>query len=134
MNDDDAFFDTNVLLYLFSQDETKAKQTEALLALGGLISVQILNELASVATRKLKLSWTETHEMLSLIRALCKVKPVTMETHEQGILLAQRYGFSIYDAMIAASALLSGCRTLFTEDLQNGQRVENRLTICNPFI
>ena len=81
----DEFFDTNILLYLFSQDETKAKQVEVLLAAGGLISVQVLDELVSVAIRKLKISWVETREVLSLIRAICKVAPITVATHEQGI-------------------------------------------------
>ncbi len=99
-----------------------------------MISVQVLNELASVVMRKLKMSWVETREVLSLIRTLCKVEPVTLATHEQGIFLAERYGFSIYDAMITASALLSGCRTLYTEDLQNGQRIEKNLMTCNPFV
>jgi predicted nucleic acid-binding protein len=134
MNANEIFFDTNILLYLFSQDDAKAERAEALVADGGLISVQVLNELASVATRKLKMSWVETREILSLIRALCKVEPVTVATHEQGIFLAERYGFSVYDAMITASALLSGCHTLYTEDLQNGQRIEKSLTIRNPFV
>ncbi|MFH0724735.1 MAG: PIN domain-containing protein [Pseudomonadota bacterium] len=80
------------------------------------------------------MSWGEIREVLFLVRALCKVDPITVATHEHGIMIAERYGFSIYDAMIVASALLSGCHILFTEDLQNGQRIANRLTICNPFI
>ena len=134
MNADKVFFDTNILLYLLSQDETKADRAENLLAGGGLISVQVLNEMAFVSLRKLKMPWSEIREILFLVRGICKVESLTVETHEQGLFLAERYGFSIYDAMITASALISDCHTLFTEDLQNGQLIENRLTICNPFV
>ena len=134
MNADKVFFDTNILLYLLSQDETKADRAESLLAGGGFISVQVLNELAFVSLRKLKMSWKEIREILFLVRGMCQVESLMVETHEQGLFLAERYGFSIYDAMITASALISGCHTLFTEDLQNGQLIENSLTICNPFI
>lgn len=133
MNANETFFDTNILLYLISQDEAKAQRAETLLESGGLISVQVLNELTAVLIRKIRMPWIEIREVLSLIRALCSVEPITVATHDQGLLLAERYGFPIYDAMIAASAMLSGCHTLFTEDFQNGQRIENRLTICNPF-
>ena len=47
------FFDTNVLLYLLSGDQAKANAAETLVASGGIVSVQVLNEFASVATRKL---------------------------------------------------------------------------------
>jgi predicted nucleic acid-binding protein len=73
---------------------------------------QVLNEIANVARRKMRMSWKETRDMLGMLRDLLPVVPVTIETHETGIALAERYGFSTYDAMIAASAILSGCDTL----------------------
>lgn len=133
MPGNEAFFDTNILLYLLSSETLKADTAEALLAGGGSISIQVLNEFASVATRKLHMCWDETREVLSLIRSLCQTIPVTLETHDKGLDLAERYGFPIYDSMIVAAALIAGCATLYTEDLQNGQRIENQLTICNPF-
>ena len=129
----EAFFDTNVLLYLLSADVAKADQAEALLAGGGVISVQVLNEFAAVATRKLALSWAEVRAVLSPIRAVCRVEAVTIQTHERGLALAERHRFPIYDAMIVASALLAGCGTLYSEDLQHGQRLGRQLTIRNPF-
>jgi predicted nucleic acid-binding protein len=71
MNGGEAFFDTNVLLYLLSGDEARADQAEKVIAGGGIISVQVLNEFASVATRKLGMSWTEIREILSQVRAVC---------------------------------------------------------------
>jgi predicted nucleic acid-binding protein len=100
------FFDTNVLLYLLSGDTAKADRAEALLAQGGILSVQVLNEFAAVASRKLGLSYPEIREVLAPIRTICTVEPVTLETHERGLQIAERYGFRLYDAMIIAAALL----------------------------
>lgn len=129
----ERFLDTNVLLYLLSADEAKADCAEDLLAAGGTVSVQILNEFAAVSTRKLGLSIVEAREMLATVRAVCNVVALTVETHDKGMELAERYGLSIYDALIAASALLAGCRELVTEDLQTGQILDGHLTVRNPF-
>ena len=132
MNEGEAFFDTNVLLYLLSGDEAKADRAEEVIAGGGMISVQVLNEFASVATRKLGMSWAEIREILSQVRAVCPVEPITVEAHDRGLLLAERYGLPIYDAMIVASALLAKCATLYSEDMQHGQVINDQLTIRNP--
>lgn len=134
MNVSKPFFDTNVLLYLLSGDTVKADCAEALLAQGGTLSVQVLNEFAAVASRKIGMSYPEIREVLAPIRMLCTVVPVNLEIHERGLEIAQRYGFRVYDALIIAAALLTGCRTLYSEDLQDGQTFEGQLTICNPFI
>jgi predicted nucleic acid-binding protein len=128
-----SFFDTNVVMYLASGDPTKADRTESLIAGGGIISVQVLNEVANVARRKMRLSWEQTHAFLSTVRALLPVEPLTIETHETGLVLAERYRLSTYDSMIAAAALLADCDTLWSEDLQNGMLIDTRLRIANPF-
>ena len=130
----DTFFDTNVLLYLLSSDTFKANRAEDLIAAGGVISVQVLNEFASVASRKLAMPWVEIREVLSAVCGICRVEPIFVETHDRGLALAERYGFSVYDSMILASALLAGCTTLFSEDLQDGQQIGDRLTVRNPFL
>jgi predicted nucleic acid-binding protein len=126
------FLDTNVLLYLLSDDEPKAARAEALLAQGASISVQVLNEFASVATRRAGLTLPEVREVLGSIRGLCTVQPIDLPTHERGLAIAERFGFSIYDSMILAAAALAGCKVLCTEDLQDGQRIDG-VTIRNPF-
>lgn len=126
------FFDTNVLLYLLSADPAKADRAEQLLATGGLVSIQVLNEFASVAARKLAMRIAEIKLILSTIRSICTVKPLDVETHELGLDLAERYRYSIYDCFILAAALRAGSSTLYSEDFQHGQRVE-QLTIVNPF-
>ena len=128
----DSFLDTNVLLYLLSKDAAKADRAEALLAAGGVVSVQVLNEFASVATRKLAMTIPEIREILSTIQAVGMVKPLDIETHELGLDIAERYGFSIYGGLIVAAAVRAGCAILYTEDLQQGQMLE-KLQIANPF-
>jgi len=133
MSGGEDFFDTNVVLYLLSADPAKADRAEELLAIGGTISVQVLNEFVAVASRKLHMSWIEIREVLAQVRAVCTVEPVTIETHERALRLAERYGISIYDALIVSAALLANCKTLHSEDMQDGQVIERQLTIRNPF-
>ena len=128
-----SFFDTNVLVYIASGDASKADRAEATIAAGGSISVQVLNELTNVARRKMRMSWPDTHAFLAMLRGLLTVHPVTLEIHETGLALAERYSFSIYDAMIAASALHAGCETLWSEDMQHGMTLDGGLQIINPF-
>jgi predicted nucleic acid-binding protein len=133
MSGAESFFDTNILLYLLSGDCVKANRAEAALANGGIISVQVLNEFASVASRKLGMSYPEIREALETIRWVCKVEPLTPKTHDLGLQIAERYGFAVYDSLIVASALMAGCKTLYSEDLQHGQSIDGRLVIQNPF-
>jgi predicted nucleic acid-binding protein len=127
------FFDANVLVRVASGDSAKAERAEELILKGGIISVQVLNEAANVARRKMGLSWPETEAFLSTMRGLLSVQSVTIETHETGLALAERYGLSIYDAMIAASALEADCDTLWSEDMQDGMLIDGRLRLANPF-
>ena len=129
-----SFFDTNVLIYLASGDRAKADRAETIVSSGGTISVQVLNELANVARRKMRLSWHDTRAFLFAIRGLLQVSPITIEIHEQGLALAERYSLSIYDAMIVASALHADCGVLWSEDMQDGMTIERRLLVANPFV
>lgn len=128
-----SFFDSNVLLYLASADTHKADKAEAVLAEGGATSVQVLNEIANVARRKMRLTWQETRDFLAIVRGTLTIHPVTIETHDTGLALAERYSLSTFDAMIAASALQAGCDTLWSEDMQHGVLFEKRLRVSNPF-
>jgi len=129
----ERFFDTNVILYLLSNDQRKADTAEQLLASGGVVSVQVLNEFASVATRKLTMTISEVREVLSAVRRACSVVPVSIEIHDLGLELMNSYALSVYDAMIAAAAIEAGCKFLYTEDLQDGQRLRG-IVFRNPFV
>lgn len=133
MSDVDPFFDTSVLLYLLSGDTAKADRVETLLSNRGVVSVQVLNEFAVVALRKLKMPLNEIREILDTIRAVCAVEPITVETHDRGLAVLERYRFSLYDSMLVAAALIAGAKIIYSEDLQHGQVIDNQLRVTNPF-
>jgi predicted nucleic acid-binding protein len=96
-------------------------------------SVQILDEFANVARRKMKASWPEIGAMQASLRGLLSARPLTIDTHETGLAIAERYGLAVYDAMIVASALEAGCQTLWPEDLQDGMVLNGEVRVVNPF-
>jgi predicted nucleic acid-binding protein len=130
----EAFFDTNVLIYAVTQSDARAARAEELLRSGGVVSVQVLNEFTAVARRKLQMPWTEVAEAVEAFVVLCPSPiPVTLEIHEAARAIAEKNGFNIYDALVVAAALDAGCATLYSEDFQDGQKIEGKLTVRNPF-
>ena len=131
---DKTFFDTNVFVYVIIQDDPRSDHAEELIAEGGTVSVQVLSEFAAVARRKTKMPWVEIRRALDGIKALCPDPlPVTLDTHKEALTIAEKYGYRIYDALIVASALEARCTILYSEDMQDGQVIDSRLTIRNPF-
>ncbi len=127
------FFDTNVILYAFRQDDNRSQVAEALLSAGGVLSVQVLNEFVAVARGKLKKSWEEIRRALDVLRVFCPEPiPLTIEIHERAVQIAERYGYSIFDSLVIAAALHAGASTLYSEDMREGQTIDG-LTIRNPF-
>ncbi len=126
------FFDTNVILYLLD-DEPKADIAAKLLEGRGTISVQVLNEVLVNCLRKAGMSWDEAGAFLAGVRFFCDVRDLTPETHDIGQALGARYQLSVYDAMIVAAALQSGCDRIWSEDMQHGLVIEDQLQILNPF-
>ena len=129
-----AFFDSNVLIYAMVSGDSRRERAQQLVAQGGVISVQVLNEFVAVARRKMHMPWNEVTEALDAIRILCSPPvPITISTHESALQIAQQHGYEIYDALIVAAALEARCATLYSEDLQDGQVIDGKLTIRNPF-
>jgi predicted nucleic acid-binding protein len=129
----DVFFDSNVILYLASNDAKKSARSERHLIEGGVISVQVLNEVTNVLrSRRWKRPWPEVSEFLFNIRSALAVIPVTISTHERAVAYAERYKLSIFDANIVAAAVSAGCTTLYSEDMHDGMVIDG-LTIRNPF-
>ena len=128
-----AFIDTNVLIYAQGAG-AKSETARQVVLEGGVISVQVLNEFATVLRRKFRWEWAVIADALADVRtALGPVRPIGVEIHLHAVALARSHGFSFYDALIVASALDAGCDTLLTEDLQAGRRVDG-LSIVNPFV
>jgi len=136
---DKVFFDTNILVYAFgvrraSLPDSRTEIAEELFALGGVLSVQVLNEFVQVCRRKADLSWEQITGALEVVKELCgPVLRMTLDTHEAAMDLSRRYGYSIYDSLILAAAREAGCSTVYSEDMQCGQTLGN-LTIVNPFL
>ncbi len=128
-----AFFDTNILVYAATSD-TKKRQAAYCLGVGGIISVQVLNEFVHVARRKLRHDWPQIELALGIFRAsLDGIVPVTLDTHTDAVSFAREHSLAFYDALIVAAAIEAGCDTLFTEDMQHGRKFGG-LTIVNPFM
>jgi predicted nucleic acid-binding protein len=131
---DRAFFDSNVLIYAMVSGDSRRERAQQLVAQGGVISIQVLNEFVAVARRKMRMPWQNVIEALDAVRILFPLPvSITLDTHEAALKIAQQYGFGIYDAHIVSSAIESNCSTLYSEDLQDGQVINERLTIRNPF-
>lgn len=126
------FLDSNIVLYAFTNDARSAV-AESLLAEGPDLSVQVLNEFANVARKKLEFDWNQIEEALTAIHVLAgTIHPIDIESHSSAVVLARRYGFSFYDALNVASAQIARCDILYSEDFQHGQKIGG-VTIRNPF-
>lgn len=128
-----AFLDSNILLYAVS-DDARASVAQITVQAAHVISVQVLNEFATVARRKLGRSIDDIRLAEKGFRVALEVVPIAIEHHDAALDLMDRYGFSFYDSLIVASALDADCTRLFTEDMQHGQLLDKRLRVINPFI
>jgi predicted nucleic acid-binding protein len=127
------FFDTNILVYAFASNDPRSAQAESLIAEGGVIGVQVLNEFTNVTRRKLRWQWNQIEASLAVVEELFgPIAPLTTAIHANGVVLARERGLSVYDALIVAAAQDAGCQFLLSEDLQHGQRF-GTLTVENPF-
>lgn len=128
------FVDTNVVLYSLSDDVTKRRQALAILVNQPVLSLQVLNETANIMRRKLTFDVPAVREVLLRLLRESRLHPLTPSTLLSALDVAERYGFSHYDSLIIAAALEAGCTTLYSEDLQHGQLIDQRLTVKNPFL
>ncbi|MEL6280748.1 MAG: PIN domain-containing protein, partial [Pseudomonadota bacterium] len=118
MSAESRFFDTNIVLYLLSAETAKAEKAEELLSEGGTISVQVLNEAASVMRRKLSMDWDDISDVLDGVKQVLEVRPLSLAVHERGMTIARETGFSVYDSLMLAAAAEAGGGVLYTEDMQ----------------
>ena len=127
--------DTNILVYCHSNDEIDKQETAmSLFALYPIISTQVLSEYINVVKRKLKLPKKEILDVCLQNIEMCILQPVSLITLKYARYLIDRYDFQLFDSIIIASAIEANCHILYSEDLQNGLMVENRMKIINPFV
>ena len=136
----DCFLDTNVFVYqLEGRDARKAEIAQNLIQQGietgnTCISFQVVQECLNTATRKalVPLGGPEMGRYLETVLApLLRVQP-SLRLYRASLDVQARYRFAYYDALIVAAALDAGCVTLYSEDLQDRQRIDG-LTIVDPF-
>lgn len=130
--DHSKFFDTNVVVYLASDDPHKADISRKLMREGGVVRVQVLTEFTSVARRKYAMDWAEIRTVLDGLKINCSIVPLTDEMHARALDIAERHKLNIYDGMVVAAAALAGCPTLYSEDMHDGLVIDG-VTIRNPY-
>jgi predicted nucleic acid-binding protein len=133
---DKVFLDTNMVIYLYSEDETGKRDVaiEFINNSNCLVSTQILSEATNVWCKKYNKNKTQIIKYLNEIEAICNtVLTVNRETINQALNIKERYKFSYYDCLMVSSALEGDCGILLTEDLQNGQIIDDRLRLLTPF-
>lgn len=129
-----VFFDSNVLIYAYTQAAEKTEKARELLSEGGGVSVQALNETANTLRRRFQVDWPRIRQIMeSIVTACPNPQPLSVETHRAAGRICERYRYSFYDGLIVASAQEAGCSVLYTEDLQHGQVIED-VRIVNPFV
>ena len=129
-----VFFDSNVLIYAYTQAAEKTARARELLSLGGIVSIQALNETANTLRRRFFTDWPHIGQIVDSILSTCpNPMPLGLATHRAASRICERHGFSFYDGLILASAQEAGCEVLYTEDLQHGQVVQG-VRIVNPFL
>lgn len=127
------FVDTNIAIYAMLPRSNSERALQCLQ--GSVISVQVLNEFANVALRKLRLPPVAVALKISEIRAeVALVVPVTEEINDFALEITTRYKLSFYDSALLAAALLADCDTFYSEDMQHGLLIERDLRIVNPFV
>src|SRR5215469_6116349 len=134
MNKGKPFFDTNVIVYAFQARVPKQQVALDLLAAGGITSVQVLNEFANVARRKLGFHWAQIEDAVAAICVLLPdPAPLRLQTHVRALKMAERFDVSFYDALVIDPAVESTSALLYTGSKQHGQRIA-RIQIRNPFL
>ena len=134
---DKVFIDSNLWIYLYDEkDEQKQNIIKTLISDNFndiLISSQVLNEMYNILTKKLKLEHSEVKEIVVETIANFEVSEIGVLDVVNAMEIKEKYGFAYWDCLIIAAALENECKILYTEDLQNGQIIENKLKIVNPF-
>jgi predicted nucleic acid-binding protein len=133
---DKVFVDTNIFIYLYSNDEPikKSIAEELFVKYDISISIQVLNELSNVLIKKIKLGPVEVDKVIEEASNACVIEPIYVDSIRESLKIMTKYKYSYYDSLIITSALESNCKVLFSEDMQDGQIIEDKLIIYNPFI
>lgn len=129
----DVFLDSNVCLHILDSDSPKFTLSKSLLAARPIISTQVVLENINVCVKRLEKTKDFSIAHAKSLQNACRVKAITTETMSHALKIFEKYGYSVFDSLIIAAALESDCKTLYSEDMQQGQLIESKLRIINPF-
>lgn len=131
-----VFLDTNIIIYCYSQSEPDKQQIaiDCVQAGSPWISTQVLNETINTLKRKFSLDYIQIGAVVDELKQQLQIAVVSTSTIQFALAIAQKYQYSYFDSLIVASALEVGCDRLYSEDMQDGQQIDNQLTITNPFL
>lgn len=127
------FIDSNVIVYAFADGDRRRERAADVLASGGLVSVQVLNEFVNVSRKRRKRAWDDILAELRIIGSAVETVPLLVETHRDALHIARQTDFSFHDSLLIAAASQAGCGILYSEDMQHGQTIDG-VTITNPFL
>ncbi len=132
---DSVFIDTNILLYLYSEDEAEKRRrsNELIDSHKGIISLQVVNEFSNTLRRKFKFEYDVINSAIKELSDSFIIVPQNLRTIFSALRIGKRYGYSYYDSLIIATAIENGCATLYSEDCQHGQVIDGALEIINPY-
>jgi len=133
---DKVFLDTNILIYSQRSDDlAKGSVSQKLIQNGEFaVSTQSFNELCNVLIKKHKIDADKIFEVIYVISELAQeVFIVNENTIQNALKVHKKYKYGYYDSLIIASALECECSRLLSEDMNDGQVIDGRLTIINPF-
>lgn len=132
-----SFPDSNVWLYaLTNQDEKRKKQAEDLIEENKeriCLSTQVINEVCLNLKKKASFDEVGISRLISSFYLNCEVIKLNQKILLKASDLRARYLFSFWDGLIVASALAANAEILYSEDMQDGLMVENKLKITDPF-
>jgi predicted nucleic acid-binding protein len=134
---DRIFIDTNVLVYLLLENESRkhSQAVQLMEALKGnfiFISTQVLNELY-VSLQKHDIDEAEIENKIRKLIGIYNILIIDISTIKLCWKVSRKYSYSYWDSLIIASALERNCSVLYTEDMQDGQVIDDKLRIVNPF-
>ena len=129
-----CFVDTNVLIYALDATDPKSAIAERLIEQGPTLSVQVINEVVSVQTKKLRRPMRDALTVAAYLMQRCRVVELSVADVKLSHQLITDHNFSMWDSLIVASALNANCTVLYSEDMQHGRIVRGNLTIQNPFL
>ena len=129
-----VFADTNIVVYAYGVDPTKITAAQSIINAAPVVSTQVINEFHNIARRKLRLDMATRHRIATDLLQSCRVIAIDQAIVAVAMRVESRYQVSYWDALILAAALAAGCDTLYSEDMQDGQVFEGRLTVKNPFV